>query len=360
MAVKIGTYETHPAADVLPLMEGPPFAELVADVAKNGVLEPVRLDSEGRIVDGRNRARACIELGKEIPTTVLAEDGIDVVTYVLAKNLRRRHLSPSQAAIVIDRLATLPRGRPSKNTPSAELSVAEAAKLVGGSPRSAAKVREIKKLGRGDLYLAVERGEKTVDRALREARRDEAIAAVKSEPEPMPTGPFRVVVLDPPWRYDRNAATDDDTDRRGEVDYADMSTQEIIALDVPSLLADDAIVWLWVTNAHFPDAVQIADAWALEWKTVLTWTKNRMGIGTWLRGKTEHAVLLTRGSPVVNLTNETTELVASVREHSRKPDEFYALVEKLCPGSKLEMFARAPRAGWATHGAERTKFEGVA
>lgn len=84
-------------------------------------------------------------------------------------------------------------------------------------------------------------------------------------------------------------------------------------------------------------------------------------MGDWLRGKTEHAILAVRGRPLVTLTNQTTAFTAPVREHSRKPDEFYALVEALCPGSKLEMFAREAREGWAAWGAEADKFtKGVA
>jgi hypothetical protein len=66
-----------------------------------------------------------------------------------------------------------------------------------------------------------------------------------------------------------------------------------------------------------------------------------MGTGDWLRGKTEHCILAVRGQPTVTLTNQTTLLDGPVREHSRKPEEFYALVEALCPGSKVELFAHS-------------------
>lgn len=99
------------------------------------------------------------------------------------------------------------------------------------------------------------------------------------------------------------------------------------------------------------------DAWGFAEKTILTWAKDRMGTGDWLRGKTEHCILAVRGAPHVNLTNQTTLLTAPLRDHSRKPDEFYALVEALCPGSKLEVFARQQRPGWVVWGAESEKFD---
>jgi N6-adenosine-specific RNA methylase IME4 len=89
---------------------------------------------------------------------------------------------------------------------------------------------------------------------------------------------------------------------------------------------------------------------------LLTWAKDRAGTGPWLRGQTEHCLLFTRGKPVFLSGGHSTLLSAKVREHSRKPDEFYALVEATCPGSKLELFARERRAGWQVWGAEPDRF----
>ena len=74
-----------------------------------------------------------------------------------------------------------------------------------------------------------------------------------------------------------------------------------------------------------------------------------MGTGDWLRGQSEHCLLCVRGRPVVNLTNQTTIIHGAVRDHSRKPDEFYRMVEFLCPGAKVELFAREKRLGWQMH-----------
>ncbi len=105
------------------------------------------------------------------------------------------------------------------------------------------------------------------------------------------------------------------------------------------------------------DAFRVLDAWGFVEKTILTWVKNRIGVGNWLRGQTEHCILAVRGNPVVNLTNQGTVLHAPVREHSRKPEEFYEFVEGLCPGkSRLELFAREQRDGWVCGGAEAGKF----
>jgi N6-adenosine-specific RNA methylase IME4 len=133
-----------------------------------------------------------------------------------------------------------------------------------------------------------------------------------------------------------------------------MSVPEICAMPVAGLAADDAILWLWTTNPNMRAAFQVIDAWDFEERTILTWVKPHFGTGHWLRGQSEHCILAVRGRPTITLTNQATVLHASPpeRRHSRKPDEFYQLVESLCPGSKLELFCRRPRPGWSCWGDE--------
>jgi len=170
---------------------------------------------------------------------------------------------------------------------------------------------------------------------------------INAEPPPLPTGPFRVIVADPPWQYDTRAS---DVTHRSNLPYPEMSIEAICALPVGDLVGDDAVLWLWTTNAHMRESYDVLAAWGFHSKTILTWGKQRFGAGNWLRGQTEHCHLAVRGAPTVLLTNHSTLLLADAGEHSAKPDAFYALVETLCPGSKLELFARRPREGWALHG----------
>ena len=187
----------------------------------------------------------------------------------------------------------------------------------------------------------------------RVARRQEQKATVaeeiRNEPRPMPEGPFRVIVLDPPWQYSSRA---EDPTHRARNPYPDMDLEAIKALPVAALAHEDCIVWLWTTNAFMREAFECLDAWGFEVKTILTWVKDKMGLGDWLRGRTEHCLMAVRGKPLVTLTNQTTALEAPAGKHSAKPDEFYSLVETLCLGNKLEMFARGKRGEWSVWGAE--------
>ncbi len=178
-------------------------------------------------------------------------------------------------------------------------------------------------------------------------------ASLRSKPTPPPSGPFGVIAIDPPWRYEKHGV---DAVYRSQNPYPDMSLDEIAALPVVACAEPDCVLWLWTTNTFMREAYDCLDAWGFTAKTILTWVKDQMGTGAWLRGQTEHCILAVRGKPVVTLSNQTTVLRAKRREHSRKPDEFYALVDALCPGSKLEMFAREARPGWAAWGAESDKF----
>ena len=132
--------------------------------------------------------------------------------------------------------------------------------------------------------------------------------------------------------------------------------EEIKAMPIETIAADDATLWLWTTNALLRIAFDVVGAWGFEYRTLRTWVKNQLGTGAWLRGQTEHCLLAVRGKPVFLHGNHSTALEAARREHSRKPEEFYALVEATSPGSKVELFARQGRKGRSAFGDQTRKF----
>jgi N6-adenosine-specific RNA methylase IME4 len=162
-------------------------------------------------------------------------------------------------------------------------------------------------------------------------------------------------------RRERDAAElSGDPTHRGTCPYPSMPVDDIMAMPVQDRTCENAILWLWTTNAFMVQAHNVAVAWGFTVKTILTWVKNKIGTGDWLRGQTEHCLMCVRGKPVVELTNQTTVLHGPLREHSRKPDEFYAMVETLCPGSKCDLFSRQERTGWVSFGAEVGMFPAAA
>lgn len=190
--------------------------------------------------------------------------------------------------------------------------------------------------------------------SVRVARKGLIADKIDAEAAKWPDGPFNVIVADPPWQYEKRV---NDSTSRNQVGYPTMTQEEICALDVASIAHDDCILWLWTTNAHMEQAYWVTQAWGFQVKTILTWVKPSIGMGDWLRGQTEHCLLAVRGKPTIRLSGESTVLHGPRRAHSEKPDEFYQLVEKICPGSKCELFSRKNRPGWKAWGGETGKLD---
>lgn len=444
------------------MLEGVEADALAANIKAHGLHEPIWLH-EGRVLDGRNRLRAC--LAAHVEPRWRTYTGDSPTAFAVSANIVRRHLDDGARAFVGAKLkpmfeaeakqrqvagggdqksaakksvrANLPEAIEGSSSPALKpLFEAEAKqrqvvagvhgaeggrgnrkpeRLVANLPgvsdapldepssRPAARPREqaaavmsvsarsvqdaqrVLEHGSPELIHAGEQGKIAVSAAaklsaLPHAEQARIIARVASGEIPAariigtvkleakralaeeiranpiitPEGRYQVIVVDPPWKYDSRA---EDTTHRGKNLYPDMTVEEICALPVAALAQPNCVLWLWTTNAFMRGAYQCLDAWGFHEKTILTWDKELLGLGDWLRNVTEHCILAVRGKPIVSLTNQTTMLRERRREHSRKPDGFYSLVEALCPGSKVEMFSRTNREGWAAWGAEAGKFD---
>ena len=153
----------HPLADLFPLLEGADFDALVADIKTHGQREPITL-YKGEILDGRNRYRACIEAGVK-PLMGELEDGADLVAFVVSANLRRRHLTDDQRAMVAEKLATRKKGGAHIGA-----SRAKAAEMLNVNPRSLQSVRKVRKGGAPELVKAMEQGEIAISAAAEVAK----------------------------------------------------------------------------------------------------------------------------------------------------------------------------------------------
>ena len=156
------------------------------------------------------------------------------------------------------------------------------------------------------------------------------------------------VIVDPPWDIQQKGA------RGAAKHYNLMTLEQIKALPVGSLCAENAHCWLWVTNATMEAGFKVLRAWGFEPRSIFTYFKPRLGLGVYLRGMTEHILLGTKGKAPVRVKNQGNFGVFTVQEHSHKPEEFYSIVERVSPGPYLELFARRPRYGWAAWGEEIT------
>jgi N6-adenosine-specific RNA methylase IME4 len=203
-----------------------------------------------------------------------------------------------------------------------------------------------------------------------------------------PAGGFGLIMADPPWSYEMRS--ENGYAKAPEAQYSTMPLAAIKTLPVEALAAPDCLLWLWAVNPQLPQAIEVLQAWGFTFKTAGTWLKRstrgkvNFGTGYILRSSNEPFLIGTRGSPKTTRAtrsavithderfkrtgdwsdiwpNGTVTIEASIREHSRKPDEAYRACEELMPNvQRGELFARQQRAGWTVWGNQTDKFGSVA
>lgn len=167
---------------------------------------------------------------------------------------------------------------------------------------------------------------------------------------------YSCIVADPPWQFGDKLPG---PKRGAEKHYECMSVSEICALKLPAI-ADDAILFLWRVASMAEESYAVVRAWGFAPKSEIVWYKvavsgkPQMGMGRTVRNCHETCIVATRGkySKLIDSHRELSVVTAQRRAHSEKPAEFYALVERLCVGPRLELFARRHRPGWDCLGSE--------
>jgi N6-adenosine-specific RNA methylase IME4 len=172
---------------------------------------------------------------------------------------------------------------------------------------------------------------------------------------------FHTILADPPWRFQNRSGKVAPEHRRLHR-YGTMTVAEIAALPAADLVDDPAHLYLWVPNALLGDGLAVMEAWGFSYKSVLVWHKVRKdggsdgrGVGFYFRNVTENLLFGVRGKNARTLApgrRQTNLIPARKREHSRKPDELYPIIEACSRGPFLELFARGQRAGWCSWGEE--------
>lgn len=184
---------------------------------------------------------------------------------------------------------------------------------------------------------------------------------------PIPIGSYSLITVDPPWQY---SLRETDATHRGRCPYPSMTDQQILDMPIGSISQQDAYLFLWVTNNHLPLGFQCLQSWDFEYKSIFTWVKTtkasteespkvNIGIGHYGRNCTEHWLVATKGKPGSftshGLTNIPNVIHAPRGKHSQKPEEFWAIADRLAEkvaGKNIELFARQRRSGWDAWGAE--------
>jgi N6-adenosine-specific RNA methylase IME4 len=172
---------------------------------------------------------------------------------------------------------------------------------------------------------------------------------------------FATILADPPWRFTNKTGKIAPEHRRLSR-YGTLSLDAIIALPVEQIAASTAHLYLWCPNALLPEGLAVMKAWGFTYKSNIVWHKVRKdggsdgrGVGFYFRNVTELMLFGVRGKNARTLApgrRQVNLLATRKREHSRKPDEQYQLIEACSSPSYLELFARGTRKGWTTWGNE--------
>ena len=171
---------------------------------------------------------------------------------------------------------------------------------------------------------------------------------------------FGTILADPPWQFSNRTGKMAPEHKRLSR-YPTMKLQEIMELPIPQLSLPQCHLYLWVPNALILEGLEVMRRWGFTYKTNLVWYKIRKdggpdgrGVGFYFRNVTELVLFGVRGSmrTLAPGRRQVNLLSTRKREHSRKPDELYNIIEKCSPGPYLELFARHKRKGWAQWGNE--------
>ena len=338
------------------------------------LLHPIVLNELNELIAGFRRIKAYEYLGrKKIPYTVVSLK--DIREGEISENKERKNFTNSEIKAIYDYLKPKVEAEARKRQEATQLvgkdkegNYIGASKIDEPKSRTDEKIASYVGVGKDTLrkIIAIEKEgtEKEKIEAQSKARqvsrtynkikkRQKLEQAHATGSPPMPEGLYDIIYADPAWRYDSEAS------QRGKADnhYATMSTNDIAELQVPS--AENALLFLWVTNAHLEDGLRVLKAWGFEYVLNYSWVKDKIGLGWYARGQHELLFLARKGKmPHPEDHNRfSTVMIAPRGEHSAKPHVVYEMIEKMYPNRRyLELFSRNQREKWKMWGLEALEY----
>lgn len=389
---------------LIPALTAEEFNQLELNCIAEGIREPLIVWND-TLIDGHNRYK--IALKNNLIFGILQKDfqsESDVKVWMIKNQFGRRNLNSYQRSVLALELESVFREKAKekefirkstclisdksennlfeekkeveeevwvkKEIPKLETidTKKEIAKIANVGHDTIAKVKVIEQKATPEQKEKLEKGEETINSVYQEIKKvekkEERIQVIQTQIEQIENGElpelkglFDVISVDPPWPYEgenKNLTSYDSVGRRVANPYPEMSIQQIKEIELP--LMENGIVFLWTTHKFLNDAFSIANHWGLEYKATLVWNKEKIGMGSWLRMQCEFCLVCIKGKPYWNNTTYRDILTEPRREHSRKPDSFFEMVENITLGRKLEYFSREKRNNWEIFGNDTNKF----
>ena len=380
-SIKVGNRHRRDLGDI---------AGLAASSADVGLLHPVVITSDNTLIAGARRLEAARSIGwADVPVTVV--DLAEIMKGEFAENTQRKQFTPSEMVAIAAVIEPLEReqararegaGHNQHTEPSEKFS-------KGSSGRALDKVATVAGISRPTLVKAravVEAAEaeperfralvETMDETGRADRAFKQLQILRHQQEHSGRAEqgctvddlvtlaasgkrFSVIYADPPWPW-RTWSGLGKIGSAPDNHYGTSPIDEIKALPVAPLAADDCVLLIWGTWPTLPDVLDVIEAWGFTYKTeAFVWIKQNAngeglatGMGYWTRSNSEFVLLATKGSPKRIAEDVHQVIAAPVGEHSAKPEEARRRIERLLAGPYLELYGRNPVDGWTVWGNE--------
>ena len=350
-----------------------------------GLLHPIVVTTEHKLIAGQRRLQAYKKLNyKTIPAHIVSiphtvDSAKPQITTIaegeLIENAARKDFTSSEIVAISEFIQKTRIGhRPKKGTTKQSAIPKGKTRdivqdLTGASHDTLAKMKRIVKAATEDpqayneILQQVDQGKKNINTAYNQIEVKERNKNIK--PVKMPKGKFNVLEIDPPWQY-QNKSIGDNGRGSSVQQYPTLTPKEILETEVPKIkevIADDAVLFLWITTPLLNEIIQlgILEALGFKYKTMITWHKKipttqfgGHGMGYWMEGQTEHCLVGIKGKIKPFKSDTANFFEAAAEAHSQKPEIIKTIIETVTaqiPNRKmLECYQRKPRAGWTGYG----------
>ena len=364
--------------NLIPPLTDDEFAQLEKNILRDGIRDPLVV-WKNTLIDGHNRHK--IAQQHNLPFSVTEMQFLsrnDAIIWIIKNQFGRRNLTAYDRSILALKLKPIIAAKAKENlaTHTAEGyqglqnsakavdTRQEIAKAAGVSHDTIAKVEKIEKAAPQEVKAALKTGNISINEAYRRTKNLERaedikrqVADIEQKALQPPDDLYDVIAIDPPWGYAKQAnhCDYDIAGRRVASPYPEMSQDELKKLKIPA--ADNCVLFLWTTHQFIWDAKELLDNWGFNYRCMFVWNKKQMGMGNLIRLQCEFCLIAIKGKPLFKDVHDVRDLIEEPRrEHSRKPEEFYRLVDNLCVGRKLDFFSRTIRKGWDSYGNDIEKF----
>ena len=356
---------------LIPPLSNEEFKQLERSILEEGIRDPL-ITWNGILIDGHNRYRIAQEHDMNYETLEKEFENINrVKEWMINNQFGRRNLSNYQRSVLALQLEDVFREKAKENQAiqfkgssliqiSEEVkpivSIKEVAKIANVSHDTIAKVKKIEANATPEVKARLNTGTMSINEAYKEIKKEEIETKRKEIRETfekqdvqVKDKKYRIIYADPPWKYG-NAMPEYVTEPQDY--YLLMNTEDICAMPIKDITEKDAVLFLWSTSPHLPEALEVAKAWGFTYKTTFIWDKIKHNMGHYNSVRHEILLVCTKGACTPDVKRLFDSVVSEERtEHSKKPNVFREIIETIYTyGNKIELFARETPEGWDVFG----------